>query len=188
MRSYWSKNEGSLGESTIFFIRWVKFGIRWEKNIKIYGVFGWEHMRLKKMRGLWVTAMLKKGVFWALHTRHLQNGTAPPREVITYIYDDALTGTHSLPTHHYKYKSKAYWELINQSINQVIIKVNQRWNDDSVKVLDCRKSSSRVSSSFGFTYYQRLPKTPSFFKNEKHVHIKQINFIRIVPLTFQMEI
>ena len=30
------------------------------------------------MRGLWVTAMLKKGVFWALHTRHLQNGTAPP--------------------------------------------------------------------------------------------------------------
>ena len=46
MRSYWSKNEGSLGESTIFFIRWVKFGIRWEKNIKIYGVFGWEHMRL----------------------------------------------------------------------------------------------------------------------------------------------
>ena len=22
--------------------------------------------------------MLKKGVFWALHTRHLQNGTAPP--------------------------------------------------------------------------------------------------------------
>ena len=46
MRSYSSKNEGSLGESTIFFIRWVKFGIRWEKNIKIYGVFGWEHMRL----------------------------------------------------------------------------------------------------------------------------------------------
>ena len=46
MKSYWSKNEGSLGESTIFFIRWVKFGIRWEKNIKIYGVFGWEHMRL----------------------------------------------------------------------------------------------------------------------------------------------
>ena len=69
-----SKNEGSLGESMIFgirweknpkiwgliglkmrghlvrarffFIRWVKFGIRWEKNIKIYGVFGWEHMRL----------------------------------------------------------------------------------------------------------------------------------------------
>ena len=46
MRSYWSKNEGSLGESMIFFIRWVKFGIQWEKNIKIYGVFGWEHMRL----------------------------------------------------------------------------------------------------------------------------------------------
>ena len=30
--------------------------------------------------------MLKKGVFWALHTRHLQNGTPPPRG-----FDDELT-------------------------------------------------------------------------------------------------
>ena len=80
MRSYWSKNEGSLGESTIFFIRWVKFGIRWEKNKKIMGSLGESTCDYKKMRGLWVTAMLKKGVFWALHTRHLQNGTAPPWE------------------------------------------------------------------------------------------------------------
>ena len=28
-----------------------------------------------------VPAMLKKGVFWPLHTRRLQNGTAPPGEM-----------------------------------------------------------------------------------------------------------
>ena len=30
--------------------------------------------------------MLKKGVFWALHTRHLQNGTAPPPGFEYYVY------------------------------------------------------------------------------------------------------
>ena len=44
------------------------------------------------MRGLWVTAMLKKGVFWALHTRHLQNGTAPPglKHYICFFYQKMI--------------------------------------------------------------------------------------------------
>ena len=34
--------------------------------------------------------MLKKGVFWALHTRHLQNGTAPPPPGVDSIHMAAI--------------------------------------------------------------------------------------------------
>ena len=43
-----------------------------------YGSLGVSSCNCKKIWGLWVPAMLKKGVFWPLHTRRLQNGTAPP--------------------------------------------------------------------------------------------------------------
>ena len=36
--------------------------------------------------------MLKKGVFWALHMRHLQNGTAPPPGPVS-ILKSSIEGT-----------------------------------------------------------------------------------------------
>ena len=128
-----SKNEGSLGESMIFGIRWEKnpkiccliglkmrghlvrarffsfgewnlaFGER--KISKFMGSLGESTCDYKKMRGLWVTAMLKKGVFWALHTRHLQNGTAPPGEVSVQM--------HMLP------KPSVTWSAFVQSIQWI---------------------------------------------------------------------
>ena len=49
--------------------------------------------------------MLKKGVFWALHTRHLQNGTAPPRDT-----DDQKI---PFPLLISLYKTGLCWQLTN---------------------------------------------------------------------------
>ena len=65
----------------VFFFKCQLFkswGIEWQIKWTKYGSLGESSCNCKKIWGLWVTAMLKKGVFWALHTRHLQNGTAPP--------------------------------------------------------------------------------------------------------------
>ena len=53
------------------------WGFEWQIKCKNMGLWVWALCNCKKIWGLWVQAMLKKGVFWPLHTRRLQNGTAP---------------------------------------------------------------------------------------------------------------
>ena len=59
------------------------WGFEWQIKCKNMGLWVWAHATVKKYGVYGCQRCWKNGVFWPLHTRHLQNGTAPPRAVIT---------------------------------------------------------------------------------------------------------
>ena len=119
------------------------------------------------MRGLWVTAMLKKGVFWALHTRHLQNGTAPPpgfRMVIVLAFQICilLMGfTASFSSGPQLYES--WHEFPIDLLYKVVSSLDTKWRHvQKFEDPPCPNSQYRVPIywEFGWRVFKFLPMAP----------------------------